>query len=240
MAIALEDIVPFGRSADEYARMFALSAADLDSGIVGIGDGPASFNAEMSALGKAVISVDPLYCFSAEDIETRFHAVADDIIAQVRATPDDWVWSYHRSPEQLKANRLRALNRFTADFAAGKAQGRYRTGELPDLDFPMGRFALALCSHLLFLYSDHLSYDFHIASVHEMLRVADEVRIFPLLTLTGAPSPHLHPLLHHFERAGFEVALASVDYELQKGGNQMLRVSRAASDTRATSSSHPL
>ena len=40
-------------------------------------------------------------------------------------------------------------------------------------------FDLALCSHLLFLYTDHLDAAFHIAAVQELLRVAGEVRIFP-------------------------------------------------------------
>ena len=39
-----EDIVPWGRSFDEYLEMFDLSDEDLARDIVGIGDGPASFN----------------------------------------------------------------------------------------------------------------------------------------------------------------------------------------------------
>ena len=63
MAMKLEKVVPFGRSLDEYKNMFALSESDLDKKIIGMGDGPASFNAEMFALGKSVVSVDPLYIF---------------------------------------------------------------------------------------------------------------------------------------------------------------------------------
>lgn len=184
----LEKVVPFGRSLDEYKNMFALSASDLEKAIVGIGDGPASFNAEMYALGKSVISIDPLYVFRAQESEKQFNAVVDNIIAQVEATPGDWVWSYHRSPDRLKKNRARVLRRFAADYEAGKADGRYVVGELPDLDVEDNKFELALCSHLLFLYSDQFSYEFHLASVREMLRVATEVRIFPLLTLWTSPN----------------------------------------------------
>ena len=49
----LEKIVPFGRSLDEYKSMFALSDSDSNKKIIGVGDGPASFNAEMFALGKS-------------------------------------------------------------------------------------------------------------------------------------------------------------------------------------------
>lgn len=103
----LEKVVPFGRSLDEYKNMFALSESDLDKKIIGMGDGPASFNAEMFALGKSVVSVDPLYIFRAEEIERQFDSVVDNIISQVKATPNDWVWSYHSSAEHLKENRVR-------------------------------------------------------------------------------------------------------------------------------------
>ena len=46
MAMKLEKVVPFGRSLDEYIKMFKLTVADLGKRILGVGDGPASFNAE--------------------------------------------------------------------------------------------------------------------------------------------------------------------------------------------------
>ncbi|MFZ5620761.1 MAG: SAM-dependent methyltransferase [Pseudomonadota bacterium] len=223
----LENVVPFGRSMDEYRCMFMLTAADLDKKIIGIADGPASFNAEMSDLGKPVVSVDPLYIFSGEEIETRFHAVVDDIISQVQATPDDWVWAYHRSPAHLRENRLQVLDRFLADYRKGKADGRYVVGELPALRFADNTFQLALCSHLLFLYSDHFGYEFHRDAVLEMLRVAPEVRVFPLLTLSLEISRHMSPLVAELSARGFTVKLERVDYELQRGGHEMMRIQRA-------------
>ncbi len=224
MAMKLERIVPFGRSMDEYRKMFALADKDLDRTIIGIGDGPASFNAEMSALGKSVVSVDPLYVFSAAEIEEQFYAVLDNITGQVRATPGDWVWSYHRSPEHLRENRVKVLNAFTADYENGKTQGRYVVGELPALDFERNRFNLALCSHFLFLYSNQLSYEFHRAAVVEMLRLAPEVRIFPLLTLTLTVSPYVQPLIDELRAEGVSVSVETMDYALQRGGDKMLRI----------------
>ena len=57
--------------------MFALSDSDLKREIAGGGDGPASFNAEMFALKKTAASVDPLYVFSAQEIETQFYSMVD-------------------------------------------------------------------------------------------------------------------------------------------------------------------
>jgi hypothetical protein len=195
MAMILDQVVPFGRRFDEYVQMFNLTAADLSGNILGVGDGPASFNAEATQQKYRVTSVDPVYCFSGPEIQARFDAVVDNIINQVRATPADWIWTYHASPDELKANRLQALRHFLRDYETGKRQNRYITGELPRLPFPDQQFSLALCSHLLFLYSDQFDGGFHLQSIQEMLRVAPELRIFPLLTLGLQPSPHLEPVL---------------------------------------------
>jgi hypothetical protein len=226
MAMVLEKVVPFGRSFDEYTKMFNLTPADLAGPVIGIGDGPASFNAEATQQGFDIVSVDPIYTFSQQEINARFNAVVDDIINQVKATPEDWVWTYHKSPDELRANRVKALQTFLQDYEDGKANGRYITGELPVLPFAANSFSLALCSHLLFLYSEQLTYDFHVESIQEMLRIAPEVRIFPLLTLMLERSPHLEPVVQLFNDLGYFVAIVTVSYELQRGGNQMLIIRR--------------
>lgn len=228
MAMRLDQVVPFGRSLDEYRHMFALTEQDLGQRIIGVGDGPASFNAEMSAMGRSVISLDPVYAFEAAAIRSQFDAVVENIIAQVKATPDDWVWGYHCSVDQLRQRRIQVLEDFIADYDTGKAAGRYRHGELPALEFSERSFELALCSHLLFLYSEQLSYEFHLASLREMLRVAVEVRVFPLLTLMRQPSPYVEPLIRALRAEGFEVEIIEVDYELQRGANTMLRIRHPA------------
>ncbi len=224
MAVTLEKIVPFGRSLDEYRRMVSLSDTDLGGKIVGVGDGPASFNAEMHGLGNIVVSVDPVYQLSAGEIEGQFYAVVDKIIEQVRASQEDWVWSYHRSPDALKEARVEVARNFFEDYERGKREGRYVVGELPCLEFGDRHYDLALCSHLLFLYSDHLNYEFHLAAILEMLRVAAEVRIFPLLTLSLARSPYVERMVGELEDRGMSVEIVEVDYELQRGGNEMMWV----------------
>jgi hypothetical protein len=227
MAMKLERVVPFGRSLDEYIKMFSLTPADLGQRILSVGDGPASFNAEGTALGYNIQSVDPLYVFSAEEIRARFEAVVNDIIAQVERTPEDWVWTYHGSAQGLRKNREAVTQRFCQDFDQGKTAGRYRAGELPKLDFPDGSFGLGLSSHFLFLYSDLFDQAFHLEAICETLRVCQEVRIFPLLTLMLKPSPHLEPIMNQLQEKGFRCEIETVEYELQRGGNQMLKITRA-------------
>lgn len=50
MAVTISQVVPWGRSLDEYRHLFDLAEVDLAKRIVGVADGPASFNVEMKAL----------------------------------------------------------------------------------------------------------------------------------------------------------------------------------------------
>jgi len=224
MAVHFDQIVPWGRSCAEYELMFDLSESELTAGVLDCGGGPSSFTAEVSARGCRAVSVDPIYAFSGSEIRTRFEAVADSMLSQVRATPDDWTWSYHHSPDDLLVTRRRALEGFLADYESGLRESRYLKGELPSLPFAPASFGLAVCSHLLFLYSDLLTEDFHIRAARELCRVAREVRIFPLLTQSREPSPHLSTVRSALETDGYTTEVVGVSYEFQRGGNQMLRV----------------
>ena len=218
----LDRVVPFGRSKTEYELMFALTESDRLKSIIGIGDGPASFNAEMTAAGYQVTSIDPIYQFTGSEIKSRFDACVDTIIEQVRNTPNNWVWSYHKSPDDLRANREKAISLFLEDYDRGKIEGRYLNAELPKLDFLDKQFQLALCSHFLFLYSEHLSFEFHLESIRELCRIAEEVRIFPLLNLAQARSPYIDEVCSILVKEGISSEIIQVDYELQKGGNQAI------------------
>ncbi|MDZ7957858.1 MAG: hypothetical protein RMY34_08110 [Aulosira sp. DedQUE10] len=103
---------------------------------------------------------------------------------------------------------------------------RYLVGELPNLGYQNQEFDIALCSHFLFLYSDHFDYDFHLNSIAEKLRIAQEIRIFPLLTLMLKPSPYLDGIVKYYTSNGYSVEIEKVGYELQLGGNMMLKISR--------------
>jgi len=226
MVMQLEQVVPFGRSLDEYIKMFALNESDLQKSILSVGDGPASFNAEGTQRGYRIKSIDPLYLFTAEQIRDRFYQVVDNIIEQVERTPQDWVWTYHHSPADLRKNRERATQLFCLDYPLGQREGRYAMGELPNLTYQDQEYQLGLSSHFLFLYSDHLDESFHLDSILEMLRVCEEIRIFPLLTLMLQPSPYLENIIKHLAEKGYHCTIQKTAYELQRGGNQMLKVTK--------------
>ena len=228
MTFRLDDIVPWGRSFDEYVAMFALDDDDLSKTILGCGDGPAAFNAGMARRGAAMISVDPVYAFSADQIRSRISATYPTVVEQIRENMDTFVWDTCQSPEEIGRLRLQAMQEFLDDFPVGLRDGRYQTAELPTMPFADGEFELALCSHLLFLYADRLSVQFHLDSLRELARVSAEVRVFPLLDLDASPSAHLGPVTAVLRADGYRVRVERVPYELQKGGNEMLRVEQRA------------
>jgi len=222
----LDQVVPWGRSFDEYARMFALGPRELSGRILGCGDGPASFNAEAARRGIRVVSCDPIYEFAEALLRRRIDETADQIIEQTRRNAGEFVWATIGSIEELRQTRMAAMKRFLEDFVAGKATGRYVAAALPSLPFADNTFDLALSSHFLFLYTTQLGESFHIESVREMCRVAGEVRIFPLLALGGAPSQHVGPVTEDLSKAGLTVSIEQVPYEFQRGANRMLRLRR--------------
>ena len=225
MSFKLENVVPWGRLMDEYVRMFDLTPDELKLNILDCAGGPASFNSEMTRQGYKVISCDPIYQFTASEIEQRIQETYQKIIDGVVVTYDKFVWQDIQSPEHLGQIRMAAMRQFLEDFPTGMHEGRYVTDELPNLSFNTGQFDLALCGHLLFTYSDQLSEDFHLASILEMCRVANEVRIFPLLVhFSGEISPLLQPIMNRLQELGYKVEIKQVPYEFQKGGNQLLKV----------------
>lgn len=221
----LNEVVPWGRTLEEYQLMFDLSEADLSAKILGCGDGPASFNAEMIKKGYCVVSIDPVYQFSAEQIKQRVQDTYETVISQMKQNADRYIWKNFCDADELGQARLAAMENFLLDYETGKDEGRYLSQSLPSLELADNQFELCLCSHLLFLYSEQLSLEFHIASIHELLRISPEVRIFPLLKLNGEPSLYVDSVIQELSSKGFNVQIQAVAYEFQKGGNQMLKVS---------------
>ena len=224
MGFTIDQVVPWGRNLEEYQRMFSLTTDDLDRPILGCADGPASVNVELYEQAKHYTSLDPIYVFSPNEINSRIADTAKKVSEQLQQNQSDYRWDYYDSPEALVEVRLSAMRRFLADFEQGKRQERYVTGSLPALPFDNGMFDLILCSYCLFTYSEQLNQDFHQQAIVEMCRVGKEVRIFPLLEANGKTSRHLPGVLTFLEQQSIQAEIITVDYEFQKGGNQLLKL----------------
>lgn len=220
----LDEVVPWGRSLAEYVQMFNLTPADLRRSIFGCGDGPAGFNAELTQQGGRVTSLDPIYQFSAAELEQKITAVYPHILEQLQQNSHNYIWETHKTVEEIGRVRMEAMQCFLADYEQGIDEGRYLVGQLPELPFTNHQFDLALCSHFLFLYSDQFDLLFHLASLEELCRVAKEVRIYPLVNLRAEKSPHLGNVLQYLMDEGWRVELQPVPYRFQKGATEMLVV----------------
>ena len=131
--------------------MFALTDRELGLKIVDCGSGPASFNAEATRRGRQVVSCDPIYCWSTDQIQERIASTCGKVLDQTRRNRAEFVWDSIQSVEALGELRMTAMRAFLDDYASGKAAGRYIDAALPTLPFADASFDLALCSHLLFL-----------------------------------------------------------------------------------------
>ena len=225
MAFELAEVVPWGRAFDEYVAMFALDETDRSRSILGCADGPASFNAEALQRNVKVVSVrSSVSVLRSPNPQAHRGHGADGRRTQLRSNAGDFVWNHFKSVDDLVAARMHAMQSFLGDLTAGLDQGRYVPAQLPELPFFDATFDLALCSHFLFLYSEQYDAQFHVSAAQELCRVAQEVRIFPLLELGGALSRHLSAVTDALSAAGRTVSIEPVNYEFQKGGNKMLRV----------------
>ncbi len=145
---------------------------------------------------------------------------------QIRENQQDFVWTHVPSIPELGRRRAGAMRKFLSDFPQGKIEGRYMDASLPDLPFSDNTFDLALSSHFLFLYSQQFDLAFHVGALQEMLRLAAEVRVFPLLQVGGQPSPHVQGVIEAFQSQDREASVETVPYEFQRGGNKMMRLAK--------------
>lgn len=211
------------RSFQEYEAFFALTPADLEGRILDCSAGASSFVAEAAARGATVTAADPVYV-------APFEAVGREAVDSNRRGntlldehDDRFVWAWYGTPARRTEMRRAALEAFLDDFRA--APSRYVAASLPDLPFPDAAFDLALCSHLLFTWADTLDEQWHEEALRELLRVAHEVRVFPLvLQGSGAPVPFLPTLMERLRSEGYGAELKSVEYEFQVGASQMLKL----------------
>ncbi len=223
MAFKLDSVVPWGRNANEYMTMFNLTSADLKCKIAGFGDGPSSFNAEMTARGADVTSFDPIYAFSAEDIKDRIEETRNIVMEQMSMNMDNYVWKNFKGLSDLENTRMSAMNSFLLDFEKGKKEGRYVAHSLPDsIELPDKYYDIGLSSHFLLMYTD-LGYDFHIKAIYEMLRLCKEIRIFPVCDLDGRDSKLIKDVIEYFGRE-HTVNISETEYEFQRAANKVLKI----------------
>ena len=226
MSLCYDRIVFFGRRLADYRRFFQLTDAERSLRILDVAAGSASFAAEWTALGGDVTALDPVYRYRAERVrqQTRW----DFAHTRERAEAGRQAFRFDDVVDfaDLWARRAEARDRFLEDFTTGRVVGRYQGGSLPATGLPDNAFDLVLCGHFLFLYADRLEAAFHVQAIRELLRVArEEVRLYPLVSLTGERYPHLEALKADWAEAGVSHKIVPLDYEFLRGADEMLVLS---------------
>ncbi len=227
MSLQLDDILVTGRTFEEYMAFFGLDIGMLrGKRVLDCPGGASSFGAMARANGIEAASTDIIYRFNIEDICKN----GEETIAKIY---EDTSWmegcnfDFYHSIDGHRGYRERALREFCTDYDPE----HYHCNTLPSLAYDDDSFDILLSSHLLFVYDDRFDYEFHKASVLEMLRVAREVCIFPLVDYKNSReneaenfSPHLYRLMNDLE--GYECKVVKVGFEFQPGAGYMLRISR--------------
>lgn len=222
MAFVTKDLLLSGHNLLDYQHMFDLTQADLDKKIITLASGFDSFNAQMHAMDKHVVSCARNYHLSVENMSDLVLENLTRLQEHVESNLDDFLLADSKDLNEVEKKWVQSAKLFLKDYPQGLEYGRYRADVLPNLHFEDFQFDIALSSHFLFAQND-LTLDNHVDFIKEMGRVAKEVRIFPLNNLEGEISPLLGPVMLALQNSHFEVEVRQVNYEFQRGGNAMLR-----------------
>lgn len=224
--LELERIVFIGRTFEEYLDMFSLSKEDLEGKkILDCPAGACSFTAIGNQSGLDVTACDIAYYHQGEDLKNKGLQDVEHAMEHMEKAKSNYVWNYFEDIEDLRNHRLSALKDCANDMRENEE--RYVPVTLPSLPFKDGEFDVLLSAHFLFMYSDRLDYQFHIATINELLRVTkEEIRIFPLIDLEGKRYEHLDKLISYLADNGCTVEEVQVPYEFQAKANSMLKIKK--------------
>ena len=221
---APEDILVTSRSFAEYVAFFGLDAEDLPSRILDCSAGASSFVAEADPRGIDAVAADPAYGQGVEALANRTTSAAAAGGRLIDAHSDRFTYDWYGTPQRRAEMRRTALTTFQGHRRSHP--NRYLAAALPQLPLADKSFDLALCSHLLFTWATNFEELWHLAALIELGRVAEEVRVFPLvLQGSGQPVeflPRLRAELH--QSFGITSEIVTVPYEFQVGANHMLRL----------------
>jgi hypothetical protein len=223
---AIDDIAFIGRTTSEYERLFDLDlSAWTDESILDCPGGACAFVAEANERGVEAVAADLLYDTPPEELRERCENDIDTAIAGFDGVEDQFVWSFYDDVADVRAHWTAACERFIEDYADQHGADRYVPARLPELPFGDDSFSLVLSAHLMFLYMDDLSHEFHEDSLLELARVAsEEVRVYPLVRFDGKRYPRLDDLRETLAETGYDTEIRSVPFEFLREDPEMLVV----------------
>ena len=221
--MAEHDVIPgWIHGLEEYEQMFDLQPEDYEKRILDFPASISSFNAQIHKKSPHVTSADAIYSKTSKEIreyaQTRFQMYQNYLIQHADDLLQKGADSLALIFDMWKTNK----ERFLADYEKGLEARRYQSVIMPSLPYETHQFDLALCSDYVFnryAQNDCRPQDV----VLELCRVAQEVRIFPLLTETGKVSEWLGPIMLELQQNNYGIEVREVSFENLKGGNAMMR-----------------
>lgn len=220
----IDDFAFIGRTFDEYCQMFALDIEGLDGrSVLDCPAGACSFVSEARRRGITAMGADTLFDSTASALNDRCLVDINRAMDGFDGANHRFRWEFYEDVDDVRTHREQAAARFVADYA--RNPDRYVAAKLPSLPFEDDSFSTVLSAHLLFLYDDRLSYDFHRETLNELARVAaDQVRVYPLVGFGAEQYSRLEELCAELREDGHRVNTASVPFEFLRGANEMLVV----------------
>lgn len=208
----------------DYEVLFALTEVDKKSKILDCAAGAGCFTAQLREQGGQVIACDPLYREPLGVIEKRVEAMRRGLLERIGlqmekepVDPSFLLWELEK--EQKKNAAI-----FLKDYEHGIQREYYQPYGLLDLPFKYHEFDLALCANFLFDGGCLTSSMAHLEAVKALLRVAKEVRIFPLVDEKGEFSKDLGEVMSVLQKENCGMEICETHYTVQKKPNALLRV----------------
>lgn len=212
----------WGRTLEEYINMFSLNGISYSTKILSIADGPSTFNLQQRQRGINITSVDPIYNLSVDKLKEVFKKSYSFNKELFIENKESFNFKNAEEMEQVLAKRQNTFNTFIADYETHR--NNYNFGKLPNLDLTSNSFDLCLCSNFLFIFDHIFDLEFHINSIQEMLRLSNEVRIFPLYNIDGKESEFLSSITDFLTTNSYQWTIETNNYHVYKNGNRFLKI----------------
>ncbi len=154
--------------------------------------GPSTATKELLHLGNNSVAVDPMYVKTQKELQ-EISLKNFELIKAKHEEKKKQFSDYSLSDEafdRLVNVMKKTFAVFIEDYEEHKKKGHYIVASLPNLPFKDNQFDICWSTNLLFIYShkkygggavfDSLSYQWHVESILEILRVSKEVYIVPV------------------------------------------------------------
>ena len=196
------------RGIEYYRNVFNLTRREVETlNILDCAAGASTSVSEIHRAGGTATAVDASYVDGSDHVQDRVRRNLANAEGWLSKHAEAIDWNILGSIEQYRHQMRANLDTFLTDWASHPH--RYVAGALPELPFAGGTFDLALCSNFLFAYPDS-GIQFHEAAVFELLRVAREVRIHPLVSGDGGEVEFVDCIVETTRNAGYQVSRIEV------------------------------